>query len=327
MELDVFLTSKLITLFTLFVSFANGQIQPKAKCKANLHPHSKFYSALLEWNSHIEDIRTNGNHLRRKNQNPPNSNLIAPENLPYVLHHNKPTDKVVVLTHGLSDSPHTLRQFAELYFEKGYNVIGLLLTGHGSSPNDLTEVTVDDWKKDINKAVHIANQIGTNIELVGFSTGGALSIDFANHNPGLIKKMVLLAPAIDFHSSVTKYKVRVLSPMLDIGQTKPLGGATYTYDSIPENAIVQLNFLMAELNGKDNPSASSVETLLILNSSDKVINNKSAVDYFDPENLVIKEIETTQSHGDFLLEITRNWSDNSSVTQRISEYINTFIQP
>ena len=48
----------------------------------------------------------------------------------------------VVLIHGLTDSPYSLRDIAELYREHGFVAIGLRVPGHGTVPAALTKV---DW--------------------------------------------------------------------------------------------------------------------------------------------------------------------------------------
>ena len=46
----------------------------------------------------------------------------------------------VVLLHGLTDSPYSLRHIAKLYRDHGYVAIGLRLPGHGTVPAGLTDV-------------------------------------------------------------------------------------------------------------------------------------------------------------------------------------------
>ena len=48
----------------------------------------------------------------------------------------------VLLVHGLSDSPYSMRALAETFFEQGYYVLVLRMPGHGTVPTGLLDV---DW--------------------------------------------------------------------------------------------------------------------------------------------------------------------------------------
>jgi hypothetical protein len=53
----------------------------------------------------------------------------------------------VLLTHGLSDSPYTMRHLAEFFRQNGFRVMAILLPGHGTQPGDLLDVTWQEWAK------------------------------------------------------------------------------------------------------------------------------------------------------------------------------------
>lgn len=44
----------------------------------------------------------------------------------------------VLLLHGMSDSPYSLRALSETFNRRGYQVLGLCLPGHGTAPSGLT---------------------------------------------------------------------------------------------------------------------------------------------------------------------------------------------
>ncbi len=46
----------------------------------------------------------------------------------------------VVLLHGLTDSPYSLRHIAQRYVEHGYVAIGIRMPGHGTVPGGLTSI-------------------------------------------------------------------------------------------------------------------------------------------------------------------------------------------
>ncbi|MBP6734673.1 MAG: alpha/beta hydrolase [Chromatiaceae bacterium] len=88
----------------------------------------------------------------------------------------------VVLLHGLTDSPYSLRHIAKLYRDRGFVAIGIRLPGHGTVPAGLTDVRWEDWMAATRLAVREARQrvpAPGPLHLVGFSNGGALAMKYA----------------------------------------------------------------------------------------------------------------------------------------------------
>ncbi len=110
----------------------------------------------------------------------------------------------VVLLHGLTDSPYSLRHIARRYVEHGYLAIGLRLPGHGTVPAGLTDVRWEDWASATRLAVREARRrvpAPAPLHLVGFSNGGALAVKYsldAIEDPQLPRadRLVLLTPMI-----------------------------------------------------------------------------------------------------------------------------------
>ncbi|WP_199098716.1 alpha/beta hydrolase [Dyella sp. ASV21] len=110
----------------------------------------------------------------------------------------------VVLIHGLTDSPYSLRDIAELYRERGFIAIGLRVPGHGTVPAALTEVEWPDWLAATRVAMREARRrVGPDrpIHMVGYSNGGALAVkytlDACQHDElPMPTRLVLLSPMI-----------------------------------------------------------------------------------------------------------------------------------
>jgi alpha-beta hydrolase superfamily lysophospholipase len=115
----------------------------------------------------------------------------------------------VVLLHGLTDSPFSLRHIARRYRDRGFVAIGIRLPGHGTVPAGLTRVEWREWAAATRLAVREARRrIGPDkpLELVGFSNGGALALQYALdsvENPALSRptRVILVSPMI----GVTRY--------------------------------------------------------------------------------------------------------------------------
>lgn len=109
----------------------------------------------------------------------------------------------VVLVHGLSDSPYSMRATAELFAERGLAGVGLRLPGHGTVPGALARAAWPDWREALRVAVRHARSRSAAgpLVLVGYSTGAALAVDYAlrvaeGSGDPPPTRLVLLSPAI-----------------------------------------------------------------------------------------------------------------------------------
>jgi alpha-beta hydrolase superfamily lysophospholipase len=109
----------------------------------------------------------------------------------------------VLLLHGLSDSPYSLRALGERLHAAGAHVVGLRIPGHGTAPSGLVTVRWQDMAAAVRLAVaHLAERNpGRPIQIVGYSNGAALAVHYALaalDNPALPRadRLVLLSPEI-----------------------------------------------------------------------------------------------------------------------------------
>jgi alpha-beta hydrolase superfamily lysophospholipase len=109
----------------------------------------------------------------------------------------------VLLLHGMSDSPYSLRNLGERLHEADAYVIGLRIPGHGTAPSGLIEVTWQDMEAAVKIAVaHLAVKTkGQPLHIVGYSNGGALAVNYAlaaANDPSMpqITSLALLSPEI-----------------------------------------------------------------------------------------------------------------------------------
>ncbi|MBK7955114.1 MAG: alpha/beta hydrolase [Candidatus Accumulibacter sp.] len=111
---------------------------------------------------------------------------------------------VVILLHGLTDSPYSLRHIAKLYRDRGFVAIGVRLPGHGTVPAGLSKVRWEDWMAATRLAVREARRrvpAPAPLHMVGFSNGGALAMKYeldALEDPTLpgADRLVLVTPMI-----------------------------------------------------------------------------------------------------------------------------------
>ncbi len=167
--------------------------------------------------------------------------------LPFILKHKTKTRFVAVLTHGLSDSPYYFKDIAFLLYNAGFNIVAPRLAGHGTKPEDLQNVTSKDWQGNLAEAVHMASTLGDELVLGGFSTGGALSIDYNyNHPEAKIKALLLFSPATEIHNFFGAHiscMGKVLMPWtgehVDEKQDNPV-----KYENMATNGVCQLSHVI-----------------------------------------------------------------------------------
>jgi alpha-beta hydrolase superfamily lysophospholipase len=133
----------------------------------------------------------------------PEDTLERNWNRSFVMKSDKPLGGVL-LVHGLSDSPYSLRALAERLHAEGYTVVGLRVPGHGTCPRALAEATWEDWTAAVRIAVAGVRRLipeGAPLILAGYSNGGALSIHYAasaieDGNLPAVNAVVLFSPMI-----------------------------------------------------------------------------------------------------------------------------------
>jgi alpha-beta hydrolase superfamily lysophospholipase len=92
-----------------------------------------------------------------------------------------PPAGAVVLLHGMTDAPFSMRHIAEAYRARGWIAIAPRMPGHGIAPAGLSDATWQDWLAVTRLAMREARaRVGDRpIHLVGYSNGGALSVKHA----------------------------------------------------------------------------------------------------------------------------------------------------
>ncbi|ASV22880.1 alpha/beta hydrolase [Klebsiella quasivariicola] len=88
----------------------------------------------------------------------------------------------VVLLHGLTDSPYSVRDLAQRWQQRGYVAVVPRLPGHGTAPGALTAVDWETWLATTRLAVREATRLAGEdvpLHLVGYSNGGALALKYA----------------------------------------------------------------------------------------------------------------------------------------------------
>lgn len=82
----------------------------------------------------------------------------------------------VVLVHGYKSAPEQVKDLANFLSGYGIKIYAVRLKGHGTSPQDLKNFTWYDWYDSVTRGYTALSNICQNIAIVGFSTGGLLTL-------------------------------------------------------------------------------------------------------------------------------------------------------
>jgi alpha-beta hydrolase superfamily lysophospholipase len=215
-------------------------------------------------------------------------------NRTFVLEADAPVGGVLLL-HGMSDSPYSLRALGEALNRTGFLVVGLRLPGHGTAPSGLTSVTWQDMAAAVRVAMsHLAQTLGDRpLHIIGYSTGGPLALDFAlealqQNERRLPASLVLVSPAIRVHgaSALARFK-DALSVVPGLGDLAYLSVKAefdpFNYNSFATNAGAQVSAVTRDVirrvGGLAPESAARFPPILTLKSAvDATVTTEAIVD-------------------------------------------------
>ncbi|MEO4039557.1 alpha/beta fold hydrolase [Micrococcus sp. 2A] len=104
----------------------------------------------------------------------------------------------VVMLHGFTSGPHSVRAWAEGLAAAGSEVAVPLLPGHGTHWRDLADTPAPEIRAAVRRTVDAELARGLPVVVAGLSLGGALALDAAAHRP--VAGVLLVNPALRFAS-------------------------------------------------------------------------------------------------------------------------------
>lgn len=188
------------------------------------------------------------------------ANLFEDWNRSYLMEPAGKPSGTVVMLHGLTDSPYSLRHIARRYREHGFLVIGIRLPAHGTVPAALTAVEWEDWMAATRLAVREArlrSDPATPLHLVGFSNGGALAVKYAldaieDTQLARPDRLILISPMIGITRFAGMAGLAALPALLPAFEKAAWLGLLpefnpFKYNSFPVNGAVQSHRLTEAL--------------------------------------------------------------------------------
>lgn len=191
----------------------------------------------------------------------------------------------ILLVHGFLASPYEMRGLGDDLANLGYPVYGTRLEGHGTSPCDLRDRSWQGWLRSVKRGYDVLASCSDHIIMVGFSTGGALSILFGAERPDKLAGICAIStplkfknpnlvfiPLIHHANRLAKWLAAqegVLPYIINDSEHPDIN-----YRHIPIRALHELRLLVDEM--EKNLSRLNCPTLLIQGDHDTVVNPNSA---------------------------------------------------
>ena len=117
----------------------------------------------------------------------------------------------ILLAHGFTGSPASLRPLAELLAQRGFAVELVRLPGHGTHFRDMMNTRYEDWRAEVaDGLVRLAARTKSVVAL-GLSMGGTLVLDLVSQEPTRVAGVVVInTPVLDRTGILVK-----LAPFLE----------------------------------------------------------------------------------------------------------------
>ena len=169
----------------------------------------------------------------------------------------------VLLVHGLTDSPYSMRAIADIFRDRGLYALVLRLPGQGTVPAALTRAKRGEWEAAVRwGAHHVRARAGSDpVYLAGYSSGGGLLVSHClelletGRHDEQPERIFTFSPAIGIHPlaavsdwhklysylpGLERYRWMEIEPEYD----------PFKYNSFPKNAADQAHLFTKELKSR-----------------------------------------------------------------------------
>ncbi|MFF4485660.1 alpha/beta hydrolase [Streptomyces sp. NPDC001544] len=160
----------------------------------------------------------------------------------------------VVLCHGFTGAPQSLRPWAEHHAAHGLTVSLPLLPGHGTSWEDMQVTGWQDWYAEVDRELRLLRRRCARVFVAGLSMGGALALRLAAKHGERVQGVVLVNPANKVHGlsayalPVARHLVRTTRGIAsDIAKE---GASELGYDRVPLHAAHSLRNFFRLVDGE-----------------------------------------------------------------------------
>ena len=150
----------------------------------------------------------------------------------------------ILLVHGFTGSPASMRPWAEYLNQRGYTVKVPLLPGHGTTPHDLNLVKWQEWPAKVESDLQELLRTCRKVFICGLSMGGGTTLNIATRYSKDLAGIILVNPMIHvkFVPHQLAWAISRFQKMRDsVGDDIKRPGITeYGYDALPAVGVYEL---------------------------------------------------------------------------------------
>lgn len=232
----------------------------------------------------------------------------------------------ILICHGYKSSPKEVEALARFFNGFGFKVYAVRLKGHGTSPVNLKDTTWRDWYDSVQRGYAILRTNCSKVILVGFSTGGLLSLVTAAKKKNGLLGVVSINAALKL-KDIRARMVPGINIWNEMLEKLHIDAGKFEYvDDKPENpninysrnylkGVEQLEKLMHKCS--DLLGDVSVPTLIIQAKNDPVVNPQSAEIIYEK----IKSNKKMIFRPDFDNHVIINGERKEEVFNMIKEFL------
>lgn len=177
----------------------------------------------------------------------------------------------ILLVHGFTGNPVSLRPWGEWLAERGYSVLCPRLPGHGTSWQDLSGRGAAEWVEEVDQALASLEERCRAVVACGLSFGGTLVMHLAARRPDSLRGAVVVNPYVnDRRHALLPLGRLFLRTWRGIGNDiKRPGPDELPYERIPLNAWQEAGRLMKAV--REQLPAIRIPLLLFQSTQDHVV--------------------------------------------------------
>ena len=150
----------------------------------------------------------------------------------------------ILLVHGFTGSPSSMRPWAEFFAARGYSVRVPRLPGHATQWQDLNRVSWQEWPARIELELEELHKSCDHVFIFGLSMGGGTTLYVTAHHGDKVSGIVLVNPMIHMpgaKATLLPVMSRLKSHLPSVGNDiKRPNVSEYGYDALPLKGLAQL---------------------------------------------------------------------------------------
>ncbi len=260
-----------------------------------------------------------------------NLSQIKTVGMPLFLDNNISVDKNsngILLVHGYMSAPKEMEEMAKYFNNLGFKTYSVRLKGHGTAPINMENIKWQDWYSSLNRGYAALKLICNKIFVIGFSTGGLLSLMASFKKNNQVDGIVCINPALKlkdvrakFTSGISIWNEILEKFHIEKGQLRFVEnhsenpGINYSRNYI--KGVEQLEILMN--NCQSILTQITCPALVIQSSNDPVIDYSSAKTMLEKISSKVCSFQTIDSSKHVIIK----GQSGEKVFKMIEEFLTT----